>query len=98
VFAAETATTMRARSPTSLEVTFQALRRARTLSFSECMAMEYRMLCHILEGHDFYEGVRAAIVDKDRRPRWRPAGPEDLEINAIEAHFRPPAGGDIVLD
>ena len=97
-FAAETAATIRSRSPTSLELTFHALRRARTMSFSECMVMEYRLLCHILEGHDFYEGVRAAVVDKDRRPRWQPAELEDIEIVDIEAHFRPPAGGDIILD
>jgi len=97
-FAAETAATMRSRSPTSLELTFHALGRARTMSFAECMVMEYRLLCRILDGHDFYEGVRAAIVDKDRRPRWRPAELEDLEVLDIEAHFRPPAGGDIVLD
>ncbi len=97
-FAAETAAMIRSRSPTSLELTFHALRRARTMSFSECMVMEYRLLCRILEGHDFYEGVRAAIVDKDRRPRWQPADLEDLEIIDIDAHFQPPAGGDIVLD
>ena len=97
-FAAETAATIRSRSPTSLELTFHALRRARKMSFSECMVMEYRLLCRILEGHDFYEGVRAAIVDKDRRPRWQPADLDELEVLDIEAHFRPPAGGDIVLD
>jgi enoyl-CoA hydratase len=97
-FAAETAAAIRSRSPTSLALTLHALRRARRMSFAECMVMEYRLLCHILEGHDFYEGVRAAIVDKDRRPRWRPAELTELEIGDIEAHFRPPAGGDIVLD
>lgn len=97
-FAATTAATMRSRSPTSLEITFHALRRARRMSFAECMVMEYRLLCRILEGHDFYEGVRAALVDKDRRPRWRPAELEDVEIVDVEAHFRPPPGGDIVLD
>ena len=97
-FAAETAATIRSRSPTSLELTFHALRRARTMSFADCMVMEYRLLCRILEGHDFYEGVRAAIVDKDRRPRWQPAELDELEVLDIDAHFRPPAGGDIVLD
>lgn len=97
-FAAETAATLRSRSPTSLELTFQALRRARHLDFAACMVMEYRLLCRILEGHDFYEGVRAAIVDKDRRPRWRPADLAAVAAADIEAHFRPPTGGDIVLD
>jgi enoyl-CoA hydratase len=97
-FAAETAAMIRTRSPSSLEVTFHALRRARRMSFADCMVMEYRVLCRILEGHDFYEGVRAAIVDKDRRPRWRPAVLAEVDAAAVEAHFRPPAGGDIVLD
>jgi enoyl-CoA hydratase len=97
-FAAETAATIRSRSPTSLEVTFDALRRAHRLSFAECMVMEYRVLCRILDGHDFYEGVRAAIVDKDRRPQWRPADLAAVDTAAVEAHFRPPPGGDILLD
>lgn len=97
-FAAETAATIRTRSPTSLEVTFAALARASRLDFAACMVMEYRLLCHILEGHDFYEGVRAAIVDKDRRPQWRPADLAAVDRGAVEAHFRSPPGGDIVLD
>ncbi len=97
-FSAETAATIRARSPTSLKLTLQALRRARHLDFAGCMVMEYRVLCHILEGHDFDEGVRAAVIDKDRRPCWRPATLDEVAAADIEAYFRPPAGGDIVLD
>jgi len=97
-FAARTAATIRTRSPTSLAVTLEALRRARRAGFAECMVTEYRMLCRILDGHDFYEGVRAAVVDKDRRPQWRPAALEEVASADVEAHFRTPAEGDIVLD
>jgi enoyl-CoA hydratase len=83
-FAIATAQTMRTRSPTSLKLVFRQLHAAETLSLNQCLAMEFRLAVRVLPRHDFREGVRAALVDKDRRPKWEPsslAGVADL------AHF-----------
>jgi len=91
------AKTIRQKSPTSLEIAFHELKRAAGRSFEDCMRMEFRILSRVLDGHDFYEGVRALIIDKDNRPRWDPPSLEQIDITEIEAHFASPAGGDLVL-
>jgi enoyl-CoA hydratase len=96
-FAAETARTMRARSPTSLEITFREIRRARGKPFAEQIRTEFRIVSHILEGHDFYEGIRAVVIDKDGAPRWSPASLAAVDPEAVEAHFEEPHHGDLDL-
>jgi enoyl-CoA hydratase/carnithine racemase len=88
-FAAETLATMRARSPTSMAVAFRQIETGRGLSMAECMNMEFRILNRMLAGHDFYEGIRAALVDKDRKPKWSPATLDAVDPAAIEAYFAP---------
>jgi len=81
-FARDTAQTIRIRSPTSLKLVFRQLRAARTLNLKDCLAMEFRLASRVLPSHDFREGVRAALIDKDRNPRWQPsslAGVGDLD-------------------
>jgi enoyl-CoA hydratase len=89
VFAAETLETMRAKSPTSMAIALEQMRRGAAMSFAEAMRMEYRIVSRIAEGHDFYEGVRAVIIDKDNAPAWRPAVVEQLDEQAVLAHFAP---------
>ena len=72
-------------SPTSMKLAFEQLRRGRDLDFDEVMRMEYRIVRRVMEGHDFYEGVRAAILDKDKNPKWSPARLEDV-IEALACH------------
>ena len=72
-FAHQTAQVIRMRSPTSLKLVFRQLREARQLDLKQCLAMELRLAVHMLKGHDFREGVRAALVDKDKNPKWQPA-------------------------
>ena len=84
---------MAAASPTSLEVALQALRRARELtSLEDCLAQEYRVNCRFLEIPDFVEGIRAAVIDKDRRPRWTPSTLAEVRSQDIDAFFESPAG------
>lgn len=97
-FAAETARTIRAKSPTSVKLTFAQLRRGRSLSLRACMQLEWRICNHVAHGHDFYEGVRAVIIDKDHQPRWQPATLEEVTDAEIEAYFSPVAGGDLKFD
>src|SRR5882757_8615013 len=86
-WAAATAAAIRTKSPTSLRLALAQVRRGRDWSFEECMKAEYRIVSRIVYGHDFYEGVRAAIVDKDNAPRWRPAALGDVGEAEIERHF-----------
>ena len=88
-FAAETLAGMMKRSPTSMALAFEQVRRGATLSFREAMVTEFRIVSRIVHGNDFYEGVRALIVDKDNAPRWNPATIADLDEAAIAAHFAP---------
>ncbi|MCA1297226.1 enoyl-CoA hydratase/isomerase family protein [Stappia indica] len=94
-WAAGLADTIRSKSPTSLEIAFRQVRRGADLDFEDCMRMEYRIVSRILEGKDFYEGVRAVLVDKDNTPHWTPANLEDVREADVEAHFSAPAGGDL---
>ena len=63
------------------------MRRGIDLTVPEAIRTEYRLVTHIMRGHDFYEGVRAVLVDKDNRPDWRPATLEEVDPAAIQAAF-----------
>ena len=87
--------TLATRSPTSLAVTFRQLRAGAGLEFDDAMRLEYRLVQRFMAGHDFREGVRALIIDKDSRPQWRPSTLEDVTAADVEAYFRPLPGGDL---
>jgi enoyl-CoA hydratase/carnithine racemase len=88
-FAAETLATIAKRSPTSLAVTFRQIAAGHTLSMDDCMRMEFRILNRMLVGHDFYEGIRAALIDKGSTPKWRPATLDEVKPEGIDAYFAP---------
>lgn len=96
-FAADTLAALRSRSPTSLHVTFRAITAGSTMSMADCMKMEFRILNRMLESHDLYEGIRAALVDKGSAPDWQPARLEDVDPAAIDAFFAPLPGGELEL-
>ena len=87
-------TTLRTKSPQSMKVTLRQLRAGRALkSFADNMAMEYALGGRVVRTHDFQEGVRAVIVDKDNAPNWSPAtleGVTDADLDALFASL--PAG------
>lgn len=76
-------------SPTSLKLSFEQLQRAHQLDFDDEIKMEYRMVEHILRGHDFFEGVRAVLIDKDKQAQWSPTRVEDVTDADIAAYFEP---------
>jgi enoyl-CoA hydratase len=83
------AAVINAKSPTSLKIALAQMRRGKTWSFAQCMQAEFRIVSRIVYSHDFYEGVRAVIIDKDNRPRWRPAALAEVDDAEIERYFAP---------
>jgi enoyl-CoA hydratase len=88
-FASASAALIRSRSPTSLKIALAQMRRGATLDFSECMRTEFRIVSRVVRGHDFYEGVRAVIIDKDQAPHWQPSTLVAVSAAEIERHFAP---------
>lgn len=81
---------LKTKSPQSLKVTLRQLRAGRAMaSFAEVMAMEYRLGGRVARSHDFQEGVRAVIVDKDNTPNWSPARLEAVSDADLDALFAP---------
>jgi len=98
LFASETLKTLKSKSPTSLKVTLRQVREGKKLDFEDCMRLEFRLTNRCMRGHDFYEGVRAVIVEKDNAPKWKPAMLEDVAERDVDAYFAPLPGGDLKLD
>ncbi len=88
-FARKLASGMRAKSPISMMLACEQIRRGATLDFAEAMRTEYRIVSRIMHGKDFYEGVRAVIIDKDNKPGWNPASLAGVTPQMISAHFAP---------
>jgi enoyl-CoA hydratase len=86
-WAARTAAAIRTKSPTSLKLALAQVRRGKGWSFEECMQAEMRIVSRIVHDNDFYEGVRAVIVDKDNAPRWQPASLSEVPDVEVERHF-----------
>ena len=86
-----------AASPLSLKVTHRHLREAKARDLRQTLQIDYRLACRFLDGHDFYEGVRAALIDKDRSPRWQPARLEDVSPAMVEDYFAPLGSNELVL-
>ena len=75
------------KSPTSLKVALRSLQLGKKNSFEDCMKMEFRMVNKVMNDHDFYEGVRALIIDKDNKPSWSPKSIEDVEDDFVDEFF-----------
>ncbi|MBA4774709.1 enoyl-CoA hydratase/isomerase family protein [Agrobacterium salinitolerans] len=87
-FSRETLEVLQKRSPTSLKLTLKLLRLGReSASLIECLEREFAAGTEILRQHDFYEGVRAALVDKDRNPLWQPARLDEVREEDIAPYF-----------
>jgi enoyl-CoA hydratase len=86
-FAARIGASIRTKSPTSLKVAYEQMRRGGGLSFEDAMRTEFRIVSRVVHGYDFYEGVRATIIDKDGAPQWRPTSLGDVSGREVERYF-----------
>ena len=94
----ELAETIRRKSPTALKITHRQLQEGQTLGFRDCMKLEYRLTCRVMAGRDFFEGVRASVIDKDQSPQWNPARLEDVTDDDIAKYFAPLGDRELALD
>lgn len=83
------ASVIRSKSPTSVKIALRQMRDGATADFNECMKIEYRIVTRIAAGVDFYEGVRAVIIDKDNAPKWQPDTLTAVSDSDVEAYFAP---------
>ncbi|CEG56376.1 enoyl-CoA hydratase/isomerase family protein [Legionella fallonii] len=80
--------TLNQKCPLSLKITLHQLQKAKGLSLAECLKMDFDLVGHFMKDNDFYEGVRALLIDKDKNPQWNPARldlvSEDRVVNYFE--------------
>ena len=87
VWANKVLTTLGTKSPISLLVTYRQIRAGRALSFEEAMKLEFRLTNRFMRGHDFYEGVRAIIIDKDQAPKWQPDTLDGVSADLVDGYL-----------
>lgn len=76
-------------SPSALKITKRAIDMGRHQSFADCLRMEYRLACAtVRRDTDFYEGVRAVLIDKDQSPNWNPKTLQEVTEDAVERNFQ----------
>jgi enoyl-CoA hydratase len=96
--AQSTLKTLNEKSPRGMVVALKLLRLARSSSsLQECLVREYRAALHVFASADFREGVRAAVIDKDRNPRWSPSRIEDVTPEMTASYFAELGAGELVF-
>uniref|UniRef100_A0A3P9K794 3-hydroxyisobutyryl-CoA hydrolase n=1 Tax=Oryzias latipes TaxID=8090 RepID=A0A3P9K794_ORYLA len=96
-FAKKQAEVLSKMSPTSLKITYRQLQAGATLSLQEVLVMEYRLSQACMRGCDFYEGVRAVLVDKDQSPKWNPSTLEEVSEHSVDECFSSLGEKDLTL-
>ncbi len=96
-WAAGQRTSILAKSPTCTRIAFRQIREGAGLDFENCMRLEYRLARFCMTQPDFYEGVRAVILDKDNAPKWTPATLAEADDARIAPAFAPLGDEELVL-
>src|SRR5882762_2490896 len=97
--ALSTLKTLSEKSPRGMVVTLKLLRLARaSSSLEECLVREYRAALQVFASDDFREGVRAAVIDKDRNPKWSPSRIEDVTPEMIAPYFAEIGADELMFD
>uniref|UniRef100_A0A8D8V8F9 3-hydroxyisobutyryl-CoA hydrolase, mitochondrial n=1 Tax=Cacopsylla melanoneura TaxID=428564 RepID=A0A8D8V8F9_9HEMI len=89
-FSNKTLTTLKKMSPISMKITQKQLKLGAGKSLTECLQMDYRLACSAVEAKssaDFYEGVRALLIDKDKSPKWNPPTLEQVTSYMVDQCF-----------
>ncbi|XP_062390561.1 3-hydroxyisobutyryl-CoA hydrolase, mitochondrial isoform X2 [Sardina pilchardus] len=87
-FAKKQVETIAKMSPTSMKLTLKQLEHGASMTLQEVLVMEYRLTQACMKGQDFYEGVRAVLIDKDHSPKWKPGTLEEVSEQSVEDSFK----------
>ncbi|XP_061288801.1 3-hydroxyisobutyryl-CoA hydrolase, mitochondrial isoform X5 [Bos javanicus] len=82
-------------SPTSLKITLRQLMEGSSKTLPEVLIMEYRLSQACMKGHDFHEGVRAVLIDKDQSPKWKPADLKEVTDEDLNDYFKSLGSNDL---
>jgi enoyl-CoA hydratase/carnithine racemase len=98
-WARETRATIERASPLSLKITFRQMKLGeRTMDIEQALALEYRMTQHVMAAHDFFEGIRAVLVDKDQKPRWQHASLAEVNDAEVARYFESLGERELTFD
>ncbi|WP_375664669.1 enoyl-CoA hydratase/isomerase family protein [Bartonella sp. CL162QHHD] len=89
LFAKECYDILQSRSPTSLKVIWKQMKQNSSQTLEDCMKIENRIAHHMIHSHDFYEGIRAMLIDKDKRPQWQPDKLSNVTDEMVDSYFQP---------
>jgi enoyl-CoA hydratase len=97
-FARATAAEIRKKSPTSLKIAFGQFKRGKSLSLTDALKLEFRLMSHVIGSHDYREGIAARIAGKGREPQWQPATLAGVDDASIERLFETAAEDELELE
>jgi len=89
-FSSKTLKTLGRMSPFSLAVVFEQIKRGQTMNLHDCFVMEYKLTQGFMNHREFFEGVRALLVDKDKSPQWSHKTVFDVSSDEVEELFSRP--------
>lgn len=90
-WAQELSKKLKQKAPFSLKLTLAQLQKASGLTLADCLKMDFNLVRHFMSDQDFYEGVRASLIDKDKNPQWNPARLDLVAEEKIISYFEPSA-------
>ena len=96
-FAGAALADLQTRSPLALKVTLRHIQAAAALDLRQTLGIDYRLACRLLASHDFHEGVRASLIDKDGLPRWSPQSLAGVTQNQLDGMFAALPGAELIL-
>ena len=97
-WATKTAETIRSKSPLSTRVAYGQIRAGAELDFEDCMSLEFRLTNRFMAAPDFYEGVRAVVIDKDQAPKWQPASLDAVTDEQVAGYFASLGENELTFD